>query len=89
MGKPQFPFPESALEAMRLLNGSESQLWNLCITERDDALYVYDGDQVMFVARTEEEIQGFLSGAFLATFNGKSLDEIRSQVVHHSIETDD
>jgi hypothetical protein len=80
MGKPRFPFPGNIRETVELLNASDRDLWNLAIVPEDEALHVYDGDQVMFVAEAEQEVLDFLAGAFLATYNGKGLDQIRTEL---------
>jgi hypothetical protein len=79
LSRPQFPFPDNIQESIDLLNASNGK-WNLSIARRDGTLYIYDGDQVMFIAKLEKEVLDFLSGAFLATFYGMGLDQIKSEI---------
>jgi len=57
-----------------LLNASGS--WNLTLVEQQNRFYLYDGDQVQFVANTEGEAEAFLAGCFLTQYQGKDLAAI-------------
>jgi hypothetical protein len=76
MGKPRFPFPVSVHEIVSLLNASDAG-WSLTVLQDHNTLYVFDGDQALFVARDRQEAVDFLAGVFLATFHGQSLDRLR------------
>jgi hypothetical protein len=67
MGAPNFDIPQGMQDIIAILNASD--LWNVTVVRRDERLYLYDGDQMVFVADTQQETNAFLSGAFLATYN--------------------
>jgi len=78
MGKVHFPLPSDLSEIIALLNAS--QLWNATLISEDEVLVLYDGDQPMFEAATDQEMKDFLAGCFLMTFNGAALDQIRQDI---------
>jgi len=89
MGVPQFPFVRDIDGIIGMLNKSALDLWNLSVVHQAESLYVYDGDQAIFVASTVQEVLDFLAGAFVATFNGKGLDQIKSELSSGSRQPDD
>ncbi len=78
MGVPHFPVPADVQEMLMLLNASRA--WNLSLAERGGALDLLDGDQLQFSARTPQEVEAFLAGCFLATYQGKSLKQIKREI---------
>ncbi len=89
MGEPRFAFPTSLGEAIGLLNDLDlGKVWSLSVFERDGVLYVYGGDQVMFVARSRPEVMAFLAGIFLSSFEGRSLDELRKERAQRNVPLD-
>ncbi|MCC6626115.1 MAG: hypothetical protein IT340_01810 [Chloroflexi bacterium] len=74
MGTPQFPIPATVPETLSLLNASGT--WNISLFERDDRTDVATGDQLVFSASTQQEVEAFLAGCFIATYDGASLDAI-------------
>src|SRR2546423_4141410 len=78
MGKVHFPLPSHMSEIVALLNAS--QLRNATLLSEDEALVLYDGDQPMFEAATDQEMKDFLAGCFLMTFNGAALDQTRQDI---------
>jgi hypothetical protein len=74
MGEIKFPFPTNLYKAIFLLNKTNS--WNLSIIKEADLIYLLDGDQIQFIARSEQEAEAFLAGCFLTTFSGNSLETI-------------
>src|SRR5437016_13830625 len=78
MGKVHFPLPSDLSEIIALPNAS--QLWNATLISEDEVLVLYDEDQPMFEAATDQEMKDFLAGCFLMTFNGAALDPIRQEI---------
>jgi hypothetical protein len=78
MGKPFFEMPSNIEEIVSLLNTSNA--WHLSMLREGSRIYLYDGDQPIFLADTEMEAECFLAGCFLMTFEGDSLDAITSRV---------
>jgi hypothetical protein len=77
MGTPQFPTPADLQHMIALLNSKD---WNLSMVEKEGCINVLDGDQLQFVAETKQELQAFLYGAFLATYEGKPIKQIVDEV---------
>lgn len=73
MGRSKFPIPENVQEIIAILNLKD---WELSVVDKEGYVYILDGDQVHFIADTIQEVKAFLSGAFLATYCGQSLDDI-------------
>lgn len=76
MGEPQFPFPTTIAETVELLN-ELTENWSLTVMRRHETHYAFDGDQVLFVAPSRQEVTIFLAGIFLAAFHGQDLDGLR------------
>jgi hypothetical protein len=87
MGEPRFAFPVNVKEAVDLLNDPDRD-WSSTVMMKDETLYVFGGDQVMFVANTRQEVLDFLAGMFLATFHGEDLNEIRSERARRNLGPD-
>jgi len=83
MGEPQFPCPTTITETIELLN-QLTEDWSLTVLHGHNKLYVFDGDQVLFVAPSREEVAVFLAGIFLASFHGQDLDGLREARVRRS-----
>jgi hypothetical protein len=77
MGVAKFPLPSDPDTITSLLNAS--RMWNLTISANNGRFYLVDGDQLMYTAESEAELQAFLAGCFLATFMGNSETDIRQQ----------
>jgi hypothetical protein len=73
MGTANFPFPSSLQQAIEALN---QQDWNLSVIAGGRQVYIRDGDQLQFTAGTMEEAAAFVAGIFLATYEGRSLNDL-------------
>ena len=74
----EFPYPVKTTDTIHLLNAKD---WNLSLFEHDESLIlIYDGDQLQIGVTSKEEVQAFLAGAFLATFYGAELEDIKDEL---------
>ncbi len=72
----EFPYPVNPADTVELLNAKD---WNLSIFEHEREILIYDGDQLQIGVSSKDEAQAFLAGAFLATFYGAELDDIKDE----------
>jgi hypothetical protein len=80
MGVAKFPIPEGIEEIITWLN--RSTLWNLTLLE-EDKLYIYDGDQPMFITSDRAEVFAFLAGCFLSTYFGNDFIGIEGSITRY------
>lgn len=78
MGRPTFPVPTEIPDLVTLLN-RPGMHWSLAVVEQDQRLYILDGDQVQVVTSEVHEVKAFLYGAFLAAYQGTSLESINDE----------
>ena len=73
----EFPYPVKTADTIHFLNRKD---WNLSLFEHEKEILIYDGDQLQVGVSSKEEAQAFLAGAFLATFYGADLEDIKDEV---------
>ena len=76
MGAANFPVPDDLDKVIELLAARKEYF---SLVERDGTFSILTGDQVAFIANTQQEAHAFLCGVFLLCFDGLPLEQIFNQ----------
>jgi hypothetical protein len=76
MGAANFPVPDDLDKVIELLAARKEYF---SLVERDGTFSILTGDQVAFIANTQQEAHAFLCGVFLMCIDGLPLEQIFNQ----------